>query len=186
MANTFGALAYRAVPSSTVDDIAHFVGAPADVTGELLRRVGVPVPENPPLGYQSIRHILGPSGPVQTGFRDLGVVSEQPPQMRAPAPEPAQPVPGFGQSTDKHRDDLIGPAALTLGAPVDAMAYIMNKVGIPTNWTRAPDGQRVPDVPLGALWWQNAINNPSLTWDQVRGALQSPSIHSMRGLGGLF
>jgi hypothetical protein len=177
----------------SADDVANVVGAPVDATAWALRKAGVSVPQDPALGSQNVRHVLrkysdfyGPNGPVQVGFRNLTAPPEPPPQLRAPAPEAPQPTPGFDQSTAKRRDDLIGPAALTLGAPVDGATLLLSMMGVPTNWKQTPDGQRVPNVPLGALWWQNAINNPSLTWDQVRGALQAPSIHSLRGLGGLF
>lgn len=138
----------------------------------------------------------GPNGPVQAAFRDLTAPPEPPPQMRAPQ---AMPTPGFSQwlaslmpTSDQVRNGAIDLATDVLGTPVEGPAWALRQMGVPISWKTAPDSMggnsryAGPDVPFGTLWWRNAINNSSLTWDQVRAALQSPSMHSLRGLGSLF
>ena len=91
------------------------------------------------------------------------------PQLRAPTQDPES-QPGFAQWFARNLPS-------TLGYPVDASATMLRSMGVPMN---------LESVPFGTAWWQNAINNPSVTWDQVQAAIQSPSMHSMRGIGGLF
>ena len=138
---------------------------------------------------------LGPL-PDNTNYFALAAPlhGKQVPGMRTPQPE-EQPTPGFSQwlaSLVPSREGVVDFASDVLGTPVEGPAWALRRMGVPMSWKMARDSfggtsqYTGPDVPFSSLWWRNAINNPSLTWDQVRGALQSPSIHSMRGIGGLF
>jgi len=139
---------------------------------------------------------LGPP-PDYTNYLALAAPlhGKQVPGMRTPQPE-EQPTPGFGQWIANRmptRESIVDVVSDVLGAPVDGVGMGMRLMGLPVGWKMAHEPFKghdavytSPDVPFDSLWFRNAINNPSLTWDQVRGALQSPSIHSMRGIGSLF
>jgi hypothetical protein len=200
----------RSVPS--IDTIAGVVGAPVDATAWGLRQLGVDVPQNPAFGSQSVQSVLrkysdfyGPNGPLWGGGSDKeapGLKAPDPsvnqsnsvPRMTAPAPA-AQSTPGFASwltNLMPSRQGVVNFASDVLGTPVEGPAALLRRAGVPISWKMAPDslgGQSMyagPDVPFSSLWFRNAINNPTLSWGQIRSALQHPSLRSMPGIGGLF